>query len=115
MPAAVIIGLTRFRTLHNFFFSSRFYLLTHLQRNCCAAPWRQTKVILSKHSETYRGESAEQARRIPSETSTRRSSSVDPGSRHAFTGLVVCCSSRLIFEPKADLDGNLEFLDFVSS
>ena len=24
-----------------------------------------------------------------------------------------CCSSRLIFEPKADLNGNLEFLDFV--
>jgi hypothetical protein len=24
-----------------------------------------------------------------------------------------CCSSRLIFKPKADLNGNLEFLDFV--
>jgi hypothetical protein len=32
-----------------------------------------------------------------------------------FPGLVVCCSSRLLFKPKADLNGNLEFLDFVSS
>jgi hypothetical protein len=30
-----------------------------------------------------------------------------------FPGLVICCSSRLIFKPKADLNSDLEFFDFV--
>ena len=30
-----------------------------------------------------------------------------------FPDLAICCSGRLIFKPKADLNGYLEFLDFV--
>jgi hypothetical protein len=29
-----------------------------------------------------------------------------------FTDLVIGCSSRLVFKPKADLDGDLELFDF---
>jgi hypothetical protein len=58
MPAAVTIGVNTNPSLFINFFLHEKFLLDYLQSNCCAAPWRQTRVIFSKHSETYRGESA---------------------------------------------------------
>jgi len=46
-----------------------------------------------------------------SKTSTKRSLSVH--NLDVLPGLIICCSSRLLFKPKADLNGDLEFLDFV--
>jgi hypothetical protein len=61
-------------------------------------------VIFSKHSETHCGESE-----------SRHGESVENFDQ--TVGLSIhdldCRSSRLIFKPKADLDGYLEFLDFV--
>ena len=67
-------------------------------------------MILSKHSKTYSGD-----------LESRHGENVGNFDQRVarfvisilFPGLVICCSSRLIFKPKADLNGDLEFLDFV--
>jgi hypothetical protein len=68
-------------------------------------------VIFSKHSETDRGESASRH----GENVENFDQTVGPSIHDLtfFPGLVICCSSRLIFKPKTDLNGDLEFLDFV--
>ena len=67
-------------------------------------------MVFSKHSETYRGESE-----------SRHGESVENFDQTVcrftistfFPGLVICCSSGLLFKPKVDLNGYLEILNFV--
>jgi hypothetical protein len=74
-------------------------------------PWRRTRLIFSKHSETNRGESkSSDGASVENFDQTVGLSIYDLDILSWFSHLLL---SRLLFKPKTELNGDLEFFDFV--